>query len=226
MTQHKIVETEDGSFTLFSTEIGEHYHSTKGALQESQHVFIKEGLLHYISNNPHKKRINILEMGFGTGLNALLALKVGIDYKLEIFYTTIEKYPIPINLAQKLNCGQLFDNKGYVDYYNQLHFAEWNVETKINIFYLNKIQTDITDYLPQTPVDVVFFDAFSPKVQQELWSVEIFTKIYQAMTDNAVLTTYSAKGDVRRNLIASGFSVVKLQGPPGKRHILRAVKQK
>ncbi len=226
MTQHKIVETEDGSFTLFSTEIGEHYHSTKGALQESQHVFIKEGLLHYISNNPHKKRINILEMGFGTGLNALLALKVGIDYKLEIFYTTIEKYPIPINLAQKLNCGQLFGNKGYVDYYNQLHFAEWNVETKINIFYLNKIQTDITDYLPQNPVDVVFFDAFSPKVQQELWSVEIFTKIYQAMTDNAVLTTYSAKGDVRRNLIASGFCVVKLQGPPGKRHILRAVKQK
>jgi len=226
MTQHKIVETEDGSFTLFSTEIGEHYHSTKGALQESQHVFIKEGLLHYILNNPHKKRINILEMGFGTGLNALLALKVGIDYKLEISYTTIEKYPIPINLAQKLNCGQLFDNKGYVDYYNQLHFAEWNAETKINNFYLNKIQTDITDYLPQTPVDVVFFDAFSPKVQQELWSVEIFTKIYQAMTDNAVLTTYSAKGDVRRNLIASGFSVVKLQGPPGKRHILRAVKQK
>ncbi len=226
MTQHKIVETEDGSFTLFSTEIGEHYHSTKGALQESQHVFIKEGLLHYISNNPHKKRINILEMGFGTGLNALLALKVGIDYKLEIFYTTIEKYPIPINLAQKLNCGQLFDNKGYVDYYNQLHFAEWNVETKINNFYLNKIQTDITDYLPQNPVDVVFFDAFSPNVQQELWTVEIFTKIYQAMTESGVLTTYSAKGDVRRNLIASSFSVEKLQGPPGKRHILRAVKQK
>lgn len=221
-----IITTADGSKTIYSKELGEHYHSTNGALQESMHIFINEGLLHYLSNNQNKKQIHIFEMGFGTGLNALLALKTSIDTGIEIHYESIEKYPISSNTADELNYGQLLKDKAYIDYFKHIHSCKWNRENRIGNFYLNKISGDITEYPLGTAIEVVFYDAFSPNVQEILWSIDIFSKLYKAMIVNGILTTYSSKGSVRRNLQTSGFRVEKIAGPQGKRHIVRATKEK
>jgi tRNA U34 5-methylaminomethyl-2-thiouridine-forming methyltransferase MnmC len=224
MSTIELVLTADGSNTLFVPELGEHYHSVNGALQESNHVFITSGLLHFIERNPELKKINIFEMGFGTGLNALLALKVAEDLKLEIRYTSVEKFPVPVAVAEQLGYGKLIDNKDSNDFFMQLHTAPWETETRIGNLTLLKINADLVHYMPESPVNLVFFDAFAPDLQPDLWTLDVFVKIYSAMEKSGILTTYSAKGDVRRNLISAGFSIEKLQGPPGKRHMLRATK--
>lgn len=215
--------TEDGSHTFFVPELDEHYHSTHGAIQESRHVFIDAGLRQCV-----KSEINVLEIGFGTGLNAFLALLEAENKSKKIDFTSLELYPIPLSDAEKLNYADLIDSTKK-DVFDKLHRAEWGKWHQITLYFsLLKQQVDFSkpsDFHPENRFDVVFFDAFAPEKQPEMWTQAIFDKIYSLCNPDAVLTTYCAKGAVRRMLQASGFSVERLPGPPGKREMLRAVKK-
>jgi tRNA U34 5-methylaminomethyl-2-thiouridine-forming methyltransferase MnmC len=215
----EIKMTEDGSQTLFIPELGEYYHSIHGAIQESDFIFVGCGLK-YSGANP----VRIFEAGFGTGLNALLSCIYAIENDREIIYTAIEKYPVDEITINSLNYKELVKN-GYRDLFEQINSCKWDVSVPINSnFTLHKIIGDlITDELPGI-YDLVYFDAFCPGKQPEIWTDEVFKKISRATSRNGILITYSVKGEVKRILRKNGFSVKRLPGPPGKRHILRAVK--
>lgn len=213
--------TEDGSTTLYNEIIGEHYHSTHGAIQESQFIFIKDGL-----NECKKDEIHILEMGFGTGLNAFLTMLEAEKTDKKIHYHTVELYPISVEQAKTLNFAQILAPEKNEDFL-KLHTSKWGEISKISTnFEMLKIQGDFNSLdFNELRFDVVYYDAFSPEKQPELWSLDLFKKIYDACNPNAILTTYCAKGYVRRNLQAAGFTVHRLPGPPGKREKLSAMKQ-
>ena len=214
--------TEDGSHTLFVPGLNEHYHSTHGAIQESMHVFVDAGLRHCA-----KSEIKVLEIGLGTGLNAFLALVEAEKSSKKIDFTSLEFYPLSITDAEKLNYAGLID-PSKKDVFNELHKAEWEVWNQITLYFsLLKMKFDFSkpsEFSPEKQFDIIFFDAFAPEKQPEMWTQEIFDKIYSVSSENAILTTYCAKGVVRRMLQAAGFVVERLLGPPGKREILRARK--
>ena len=209
--------TEDGSHTLFVPEINECYHSSHGAIQESRHIFIEAGL-----KQCQKDEICVLEIGFGTGLNALLALIEAEQSGKKIYYIALEKYPVLAEKAILLNYPEKIDSDKQ-DIFNLLHTSAWNEPIEITSYFtLHKIETDFTQHIYSQHYDVVFFDAFSPEKQPEMWSEKQFEKLYKSCNFGAVLTTYCAKGMVRRAMQAAGFKVERLPGPPGKREILRA----
>ncbi|OIP82306.1 MAG: SAM-dependent methyltransferase [Porphyromonadaceae bacterium CG2_30_38_12] len=211
--------TNDGSHTLYVPEIDESYHSVHGAIQESQHIFIQAAL-----EQCTKNEIRVLEIGFGTGLNALLALVAASKNGKSIHYTGIEKFPVDASQAEQLNYSQNFDATTQTLFRTMLQ-AAWNVAVPITPWFtLFKIETDFVSTSFIEHYDVVFFDAFSPDKQPEMWTAEQFGKLYNACNENAILSTYCAKGIVRRTMQACGFSVERLSGPPGKREILRALK--
>ncbi len=214
--------TEDGSHTLFVPELNEHYHSTHGAIQESMHVFIDAGLRHCV-----KSEIKVLEIGFGTGLNAFLTLLEAERTGRKIDYTTLEFYPLSIIDAEKLNYVELTDSTKK-DVFRELHKVEWGKWSQLTLYFsLLKMKFDFSkpsDFDTENKFDVIFFDAFAPEKQPEMWAQEIFDKIYSISSENSILTTYCAKGSVRRMLQTAGFVVERLPGPPGKREILRARK--
>lgn len=217
----KVVETTaDGSSTIYLPELDEHYHSVKGALTESRHVFVECGLKHC-----RKETVRVLEIGFGTGLNAVLTAIYSKGLRIE--YHTCELYPLSLREVEALGYRSVLSEEGTA-LLESVHKAEW--ETMVEIcpgFSIKKILCDLTDSsvcLPQG-VDVVYFDAFAPEKQPGMWTDGIFHRIYAAMEIGGILTTYCAKGEVRRRLQSVGFSVERLAGPPGgKREILRAVK--
>jgi tRNA U34 5-methylaminomethyl-2-thiouridine-forming methyltransferase MnmC len=215
-------ETLDGSHTLYLEALDEHYHSTFGAIQESSHVFIQSGF-----DVLDLKEIRVLEIGFGTGLNCLLTLLRGLKKSGKIFYHAIEKYPLQKEIWEQLNFSRQFE-VGSSHFFADLHQAKWNSEVEIHPeFYLTKKSEDFilleADQLPM--VDLVYFDAFSPEKQPELWDISIFEKIFKRMNFRGILVTYCAKGVVRRNLQSVGFCVERLPGPPGKREMIRAIKK-
>jgi tRNA U34 5-methylaminomethyl-2-thiouridine-forming methyltransferase MnmC len=211
----EIRKTDDGSFTLWSEHYKETYHSTFGAATESNHVFIVAGLKQWKGNS-----VVIFEMGFGTGLNALLTYKEAQDNKLQIIYHAVELFPVSLNIIEKIEIDSNFN-----DVFLKMHMAEWNKEVPVSEFFtLKKIGLNLNEWKPETIYNVVYFDAFSPETQPELWTAEVFDKIYNMLSPGGILTTYCAKGIVRRNMIASGFTVERLPGPPGKREMLRAVR--
>lgn len=214
-----IVITSDGSHSLYVPEIDECYHSTNGAIQESRHIFIEAGF-----NLCSKPDISVLEIGFGTGLNALLTFLETEKKERKIRYTTLEKYPVDSETVALLNYPALIDEK-VISVFQQMHKCDWGKTTEISDFFeLEKIECDYTEYQLQKKYNLVFFDAFSPEKQPEMWTEDQFEKIYNHCCKGAILTTYCAKGAVRRVLQKVGFSVERLPGPPGKREILRAVK--
>jgi len=216
-----IIETLDGSHTLYLEDIDEHYHSTFGAIQESQHVYIHAGLDSCSSND-----IRILEIGFGTGLNCYLTLLSYLNSNKKIRYFSVEKYPLPADIWGKLNFGDYFP-KVSSKLFSLLHKVPWNCEVEIQPqFFLHKIEADLMqlDFKNMSTFDLVYFDAFSPDKQPALWDQSIFEKLYSNMTDNSILVTYCAKGYVRRILQATGFQVERIPGPPGKREMMRARK--
>ena len=226
----KIQVTEDGSHTLFSEMAGQTYHSSHGAVQESRHIFISQ--LMGQQSMVNGQQLSVLEIGFGTGLNALLTAQWARENGVKVDYTTIELYPLKEEVYRELNYGKLLGDEGL---FLRLHKAEWDVglvEVTEN-FAIRKCKSDIVEWLRNAQCtmhnaqlfDVVYFDAFSPDAQPELWTEEVFRNVYALMRKGGVLMTYCAKGDVRRAMLAAGFRVEKLQGPPGKRHILRAVKE-
>lgn len=212
-------QTDDGSHTLYVQELDEAYHSTHGAIQESMHVFIKEGL-----QSLNKAKLRILETGFGTGLNALLTWKIAEHSKLSIHYHSVEKYPLSKMEYAQLNFETLIGGvpQGLL---NEMHEADWERPVQISDrFSLFKEKADFRSMNPEGNFDLVYFDAFSPDTQPELWSEEVFSIIRNRTEKGAVLVSYSSKGSVRRTLISCGFRVEKVQGPPGKREMIRALR--
>lgn len=218
----EIRETLDGSQTLYLGELDEHYHSTFGAIQESQHVFIQAGYEHCPQSD-----IRVLEIGFGTGLNCYLTLLAGLSSGKNIWYSAIEKFPLPEEVWKELEFGHHFPDSN-PEWFSLIHQAQWNGEAEIHPqFILHKIESDLLDMgwdkLPF--VDLVYFDAFSPEKQPELWSLSVFEMIFDRLNSNGILVTYCAKGDVRRTLQSVGFGVERIPGPPGKREMIRATKR-
>lgn len=220
--QHIIEITEDGSHTLYVPELDEHYHSTHGAIQESLHVYLEAGL-HHCS----KPDINLLEIGFGTGLNAFLSLLDTKKSDKTIKYTSLERYPVSFADAQMFNYSKLLD-PSQEEMFIRLHSSPWErwVEITPN-FHLKKLQMDashLDEFQPESTFDVIYYDAFAPEKQPDIWTQDIFDRLYTLCNRGAVLTTYCAKGVVRRMLQSADYQVERLPGPPGKREILRAIK--
>jgi tRNA U34 5-methylaminomethyl-2-thiouridine-forming methyltransferase MnmC len=214
-----IIKTTDGSHTIFVPELNEHYHSVHGAVQESSFIFINNGF-DFCKADP----LNIFEVGFGTGLNALLTALKSIGGVREVNCTSIEKYPLTQEIIRQLNYP-LFGGKDGRDIYNSIHSSPWNVQVNIcNHFNLTKIVGDFTVTPLSGNYDLIYFDAFGPEKQPEMWTREMFERIASATVKDGVFVTYSAKGEVKRNLKACGFEVNLLPGPPGKRQIIRAIK--
>ncbi len=216
--------TKDGSSSFYHPQLDETYHSRHGAIQESQHVFIKSGLEYYLQKQT-KSSISVFELGFGTGLNALLAALWSNEHDLNIYYESIEKTVLSLDQSQKCNYSEQISNQTVQDVFTQIHKCNWNQEQAIlPTFKIKKIEGAVGDYAPKKSFDLVFFDAFGPRVQPELWEVDNLQKMYDILDNQGVFVTYCAKGSVRRTLINIGFTVERIPGPPGKREMLRAIK--
>lgn len=220
--QNKIVITEDGSHTIYVPLLDEHYHSTHGAINESMHIYINAGLKHQ-----KKKEINLLEIGFGTGLNAFLTLATAIQEEIKVNYFTIEKYPLTEAEYNLLNYPEHIFSE-FAEYFGLLHQLSWETEQRVNDeFILKKIQADLKtfDFHGIPGFDLIYFDAFAPGKQPEMWSQKILEKIAQHTNPGGVFVTYCAKGSVRRMLNSLDFQMERLPGPIGKKEILRGIKQ-
>jgi len=217
---NQLVTTFDGSHTIFVPELNEHYHSIHGAVQESMIVFIRNGF-EYCQANP----VNILEIGFGTGLNALLTAVKCINTNRKTIYTSIEKNPLTENLINKLNHWSFAGEKGK-QIFDSIHSSEWGFFKKITEnFNLKKLKCDLLRDDIEGKFDLIYFDAFGPDKQPEMWTWNVFMKLAEVTASKGILVTYSAKGEVKRILKSCGFKISLLPGPPGKREMIRAVKQ-
>lgn len=220
----QLITTEDGSHSLFIPHLNEHYHSTHGAIQESRHVYIDAGFRACLN-----QKISVLEIGFGTGLNAYLTLLEATKKNVFVNYTTLEYYPLDIAMAKQLNYAQQLGEASNAHLFLELHKTEWNNPIEITPeFTLHKIETDFSNpanFSTSTRFDVIYFDAFAPEKQPEMWTQQIFDKLFTLCNPGAIITTYCAKGAVRRMMQAAGFIVERLPGPPGKREILRGRKK-
>jgi tRNA U34 5-methylaminomethyl-2-thiouridine-forming methyltransferase MnmC len=217
----RLILTEDNSYSLYNEVIGESYHSHNGAYTESMHVFIKNGLLPLLSTF---ESLKIFEMGFGTGLNALLTQNTAPTKN--IFYETVELFPLDKCFLESLSYVNLPELNSTYQIFESLHQTEWNKEASITPFFtLLKHQCDfLTFHFSKNDFHLIYYDAFSMDAQHELWSEDVFWKLYKILVKGGVLVTYSAKGSVKRALRSAGFRVERLDGPPGKRHVLRATK--
>ena len=234
----RLVVSEDGSSTVYTDRHGEHYHSTHGAVQESRHIFVEAAWRWWTAHHPEQRTVRIFEVGLGTALNLLLIYNEvaggavqGVECHeadatasaRQVHYTAIERYPLPRQIAEGLNYGGLMEGDDEV--MRQIHCAPWGEAVALHRrMTMVKVEADLCGYTPEQGIDIVFFDAFSPDTQPELWSQQIFDRLYAAMNDGGVLTTYCVKGIVKQALRQAGFEIVRLAGPPGKRHILRATK--
>ncbi len=227
--KRQIITTGDGSTTIQIPEWDEQYHSKHGAIQEARHVFIKQGLHYILSRNEDHinapDTISILEVGFGTGLNALITFLEAEDLNVSVDYVGVEGYPVEMDEIKQLNYTEQMDMPEVQVLFEKMHALPWEAHHKLaHNFKLTK-QHKMFDAIDDVNTyDLVYFDAFGARVQPELWTESIFQKMYNALADNGVLVTYSAKGSVRRAMQTVGFNVEKLPGPPGKREMLRATK--
>ncbi|TQD37745.1 tRNA (5-methylaminomethyl-2-thiouridine)(34)-methyltransferase MnmD [Haloflavibacter putidus] len=223
--KRKIIITADGSTSIHLPEWEEQYHSKHGAIQEAKHVFLKSGLDYFVEKNPTQTEIAILEIGFGTGLNALLTALVAEKKNLQIDYTGVEAYPVEMVELEKLNYTKQLSNRNAELYFSKIHQANWEAKQNITTnFALTKQQKFFKNIADSTLHNLVYFDAFGARVQPELWEESIFEIMHNALRKNGVLVTYSAKGSARRAMQKVGFEVERIPGPPGKREMLRATK--
>jgi tRNA U34 5-methylaminomethyl-2-thiouridine-forming methyltransferase MnmC len=215
----KLILSKDGSHTLYREDIDETYHSRHGAIQEALHVFIDKGLKEVEKS---KREINILEVGFGTGLNALLTC---LNSTSIINYIGLEAFPLQNKVLDGLNYDTTVMGDNSQEIFNSIHNAPWEAQCPItSLFSIKKVENEIQKLeIPQS-IDLVYFDAFGPNSQAEMWDISIFEKLYKAMGSSGVFVTYCAKGQVRRDLKSVGFVMERLEGPPGKREMLRGRK--
>ena len=212
-------DTADGSQTVKNNDIGESYHSTHGAIQESMHVYIKHGLQLAALK---KSKIRVFEMGFGTGLNALLTLREVLkNENLEVEYVCIEPFPLPESIYVQLNYADALER----DYFIQMHESVNNKNINIHErFSFLKMEIKFEDFQENKGFDLIFYDAFGPTSQPELWKMDSLSKSANLMNSEGIWVTYCSKGEVRRGLISLGLNAVRLAGPPGKRHMIFATK--
>ncbi len=219
MKNIEIRQTADGSKTLYLPELDETYHSSHGAMQEAMHVFIQHGLA-FIGQE--KKSISVFEMGFGTGLNALLTAQWAEQHSCSIRYIGIELHPIPKDIWQQMDYVQEVLER---ERYSNIMAAEWGEYQEIEPnFQLKKVEEDILGLQLVEQVDLIYFDAFGPRAQSEMWDLPVLTKMYERLNPGGVFVTYCAQGQMKRNLKSLGFSLESLPGPPGKREMTRAIK--
>ncbi|MCB0517229.1 MAG: tRNA (5-methylaminomethyl-2-thiouridine)(34)-methyltransferase MnmD [Chitinophagales bacterium] len=224
ISPHLIQFTDDGSHSILATNFDALFHSQHGAIQESEVVFIQAGLAEIATKITE---IRILEMGFGSGLNVFLSYLYAINHQLTLHYTALEAYPLAKETALQLNYPQILQAEQKQNIWQSIHQSSWNVWSDIekNVLRLKKWQTFLQEtHFPET-YDLVYYDAFAPSCQPELWEQSIFEKIYRQLNEGGILCTYCSKGEVRRNMQRAGFKVEKLPGPKGKREILRARKE-
>jgi tRNA U34 5-methylaminomethyl-2-thiouridine-forming methyltransferase MnmC len=213
--------TADQSHTLYRPDLDETYHSRNGAVEESEYVFMQMGLLPAIETN---NNLHLLEIGFGTGLNAILTLAHAQPKQVKVHYTSLETFPLSLNVIEQLNYGTFLSNDD-LPYFTGMHSCNWNNQVEITPnFTLLKLQESLLHFTPNMHYDVIFFDAFAPNKQPELWTEAVFEKLFACLNPKGIFVTYSAKGEVRRLLKKVGFEVQLLPGPPRKRHMLRAIK--
>jgi tRNA U34 5-methylaminomethyl-2-thiouridine-forming methyltransferase MnmC len=221
--EHELIITSDGSHSILVKQWNEQYHSLHGAVQESKHVYINAGLNEFA--NFKNEALHILEIGLGTGLNALLTLLEFQKNKAKILYTAIEAFPLELDVVKQLNYSKIIDNEASQEYFIKIHTCNWNEKVEIVPgFVLEKMNTKLENLKLSEQYNLIYFDAFAPRVQPELWTEEVFRKLYNLMLPGGILVTYCAKGEVKRTLKKVGFVVETLQGPPGKREMVRAAK--
>ncbi|HKL39428.1 MAG TPA: tRNA (5-methylaminomethyl-2-thiouridine)(34)-methyltransferase MnmD [Cryomorphaceae bacterium] len=225
MKKLQIVDTKDGSKSLYLPELDETYHSHHGALQESQHVYIKSGI-EFLLEKEKLASLRIFELGFGTGLNAFLTADFARNAKKKIYYRTIEKFPISLADHCSLEYSTLLSSPDYAKDCHAIAEAPWNMEVEVNPYFtMEKIEGDFFDYsIADQSFDVLYFDAFGYRAQSELWEKESFEICASVLRKGGVLVTYAAKGLARRNMISVGLEVEKIPGAPGKREMMRATK--
>ena len=221
----KLITTEDGSHSLFVPDLKETYHSFHGALQESRHVFIEKGLSDY-NEKFNAISIQVLEIGLGTGLNALLTAEWAQVNQVAVEMISIEAYPIPSDMVTKLNYPALLGKDHADEWFQSIHGTPWETRSEIHpLFHLRKVNSKLESYpLPSQQFQVIFFDAFAPNKQAELWELDILGKIYNSQATNSYFVTYCAKGQLKRDLKSLGYEVETLEGSPGKKEMVRAVK--
>lgn len=217
----EIITSDDGSSTIFLPELNETYHSTNGAVQESEHVFIKSGLSFLAEK---QQEITILEIGFGTGLNALLTALFAEKNNIKITYHTLEPYPLNEEIVSQLNHGECIKEENANKYFQELHSCNWEEKNKLHKnFDFYKYLQKLEDFsIIENKFDLVYFDAFAPNRQAEMWTIEQLGKVAEMMKENSVLVTYCAKGQFKRDLKSLNFELEMLAGPPGKREMTRA----
>ena len=224
-----IITTKDGSHSLFSEKYEEIYHSGNGAIQEGKHVFINSGFQHALQvfNPPPDTAIKIFEVGFGTGLNALLTYIAAQHNKAKIHYETIERYPVAVEVIHQLNYSGLLEDDKYRDIFHAMHLCPWSVEHRIAPFFIFKKQEDsfLNFEIGSNVFHLIYFDAFAPENQPEMWSLIMMQKLHRALVPGGIMVSYCSKSAFRKTLIAAGFTVEKLAGPPGKREMVRAYKK-
>ncbi|MGB2116425.1 MAG: tRNA (5-methylaminomethyl-2-thiouridine)(34)-methyltransferase MnmD [Flavobacteriaceae bacterium] len=224
MLERKIITTADGSKTIHLESWNEQYHSKHGAFQEANHVYINKGFLHRV-NTFQGNTIEVLEIGFGTALNAMLTFTESIKQSLKINYTAYEAYPVQELELEALDYESKFSSN-YVAFFKKMHTVSWNEFFEIAPhFFLNKQLKKFDQLEAANTYDLIFYDAFGPRVQPELWTEKLFQKMFNSLKNNGILVTYCAKGSVRRTMQAVGFNTERLPGPPGKREMLRATKK-
>lgn len=220
----QLILTADGSHSIVAPALEATYHSIHGAIQESRKVFIESGL-QYWNTMHHHAPVNILDMGFGTGLNALLSFAHAARQPQALFFETIEQYPLTEDIFGQLNYCEQLQQPGWQSDFLRMHRCEWNRTIDFpHHFKLRKINMNLTAYQPDRLFNVIYFDAFAPEKQPELWTEAIFQKLYDCLLPGGVLTTYCSKSIVRKAMQNAGFRVEKIPGPPHKREIVRAVK--
>lgn len=216
--KREILVTSDGSTTINLPDINEQYHSKNGSINETYHVFINSGLK-LVSFD----EVSILEIGFGTGLNCFITY---LENEKQINYVGVEAYPVTIEEVEKMNFISVLEAEKESAIFEKMHSVSWEEKHKISdTFSLLKRKQFFEDIEDKDAFNLIYFDAFGARVQPQLWTVEIFQKMFNALKENGILVTYSAKGSVRRAMQEVGFTVERLPGPPGKREMLRAIKK-
>jgi tRNA U34 5-methylaminomethyl-2-thiouridine-forming methyltransferase MnmC len=214
------VTTDDGCHSLYVPSLDEHYHSTHGAFNEAMHVFIQHGF------RATTGAISILEVGFGTGLNAWLTCLEAETAKRAVNYVGLETYPLPNDVTSKLNYTNFSDQENAQQTFQDIHQVRWETPQKISKdFELTKTETSLHEIDFENQFDVIYFDAFGPRKQPDMWTIPVFEKMYQALKKDGFLVTYCAQGQVKRNMKAAGFVIENLPGPPGKREMTKGIKK-
>lgn len=219
--KREVIETADGSKTIYIAEMDENYHSGHGALQEAVHVFIQNGLRQF----KDQAEVKVFEMGFGSGLNALLTMVEAENNFQKIHYVGIEAFPVEMELIEQIGYEKLVDEK-FEESFLEMHTSSWNrIHSITNSFSFEKIHSRIEDYdVRESSTDLIYFDAFGPRAQKEMWELNVLDKMYRMLKTGGVLVTYCANGQFKRNLKSLGFIVESLPGPPGKREMTKATK--